>query len=312
MLDLWPESVVSAGNLKSSVIPKILNPIVKFIYKNSDRILVSSNGFINSIEDKGVNRDKIEFFPQWAEPIFKPTRSNKYLLKGVPENSFKIMFAGNIGEAQDFSSILETANQLKHDESIQWVILGGGRREAWVRSKIKEFQLGMNLSRVVHLPQKKKTIFFFTAEGRVDFRQLIKELVSNLKHRIEMKQAGVRDEARAIKGASVCGETLCCATFIEEFTPVTIRMAKDQGLALNPSKISGVCGRLMCCLQYEHQTYKELIKGVPKTGGNIQTPDGPGRVLKNNILKQTIDVRLDDESILTYSMDELKEYLNPT
>ncbi len=173
--------------------------------------------------------------------------------------------------------------------------------------KISDLNLAMNLSRVVHLPQQKKTIFFFTAEGRVDFRQLIKELVANLRHRIEMKQVGVRDEARAITGYGVCGEALCCSTFLEEFTPVTIRMAKDQGLALNPSKISGVCGRLMCCLQYEHQIYKELIKGMPKNGGRIQTPEGPGRVLKNDILGQTVLVRLEDESILTYSIEELKE-----
>ena len=166
----------------------------------------------------------------------------------------------------------------------------------------------MNLSRVVHLPHQKKTVFFFSAEGRVDFRQLIKKLVSNLRHRIEMKQVGVRDEARAIRGYGVCGETLCCASFLKEFTPVTIRMSKDQGLSLNPSKISGVCGRLMCCLQYEHQTYKELIKGMPKTGNKVQTPDGPGRVLKNDILAQTTLIRLDDESILTYSMNELKEH----
>ncbi|KMP11112.1 sporulation protein [Candidatus Nitromaritima sp. SCGC AAA799-C22] len=177
--------------------------------------------------------------------------------------------------------------------------------------KIKELKLQMNLSRVVHLPQQKKTIFFFTAEGRVDFRQLIKELVSNLRHRIEMKQVGVRDEARAITGYGVCGQTLCCSSFLEEFNPVTIRMAKDQGLALNPSKISGVCGRLMCCLQYEHDTYKELIKGMPKSNSKILTPDGPGRVLKNDILEQNILVRLEDESIISYSLDELKDYLKP-
>jgi colanic acid biosynthesis glycosyl transferase WcaI len=142
VLDLWPESVVSAGNLsKSSFVPKILNPVVKYIYKHSDKILVSSKGFINSVEDKGVRRDKIEFFPQWAETIFKPMKSNKFLLTGVPEKSFKIMFAGNIGEAQDFPSIIEAARQLRHNQDIQWVILGGGRREEWVRSKIKEYQL---------------------------------------------------------------------------------------------------------------------------------------------------------------------------
>ena len=170
---------------------------------------------------------------------------------------------------------------------------------------INKLKMKMNLSRVNHISQEKKIVFFFTAEGRVDFRQLIKELVSNLKQRIEMKQMGVRDEARAIKGYGVCGETLCCSTFLEEFTPVTIRMAKDQGLALNPSKISGACGRLMCCLQYEHQTYKELSQSMPKLGRNIQTPGGLGKVIQSNILKQTVLVRLEDESILTYSIEEL-------
>ena len=170
---------------------------------------------------------------------------------------------------------------------------------------IDKLKIKMNLSRVNHISQEKKIVFFFTAEGRVDFRQLIKELVSNLKQRIEMKQMGVRDEARAIKGYGVCGETLCCSTFLEEFTPVTIRMAKDQGLALNPSKISGACGRLMCCLQYEHQTYKELSQSMPKLGRNIQTPRGLGKVIQSNILKQTVLVRLEDESILTYSIEEL-------
>ena len=170
---------------------------------------------------------------------------------------------------------------------------------------INKLKIKMNLSRVNHISQEKKIVFFFTAEGRVDFRQLIKELVSNLKQRIEMKQMGIRDEARAIKGYGVCGETLCCSTFLEEFTPVTIRMAKDQGLALNPSKISGACGRLMCCLQYEHQTYKELSQSMPKLWGNVQTPGGLGKVIQNNIIKQTVLVRLEDESMLTYSIEEL-------
>ena len=170
---------------------------------------------------------------------------------------------------------------------------------------INKLKINMNLSRVNHIPQEKKIVFSFTAEGRVDFRQLIKELVSNLKQRIEMKQMGVRDEARAIKGYGVCGETLCCSTFLKEFTPVTIRMAKDQGLALNPSKISGACGRLMCCLQYEHQTYKELSQSMPKLWENVQTPGGLGKVMQNNIIKQTVLVRLEDESMLTYSIEEL-------
>ena len=172
---------------------------------------------------------------------------------------------------------------------------------------IKKLKLEMILSRVSLASQEKKVIFFFTAEGRVDFRQLIKELVSKLRQRIEMKQVGIRDEASVINGYGVCGETLCCSTFLEGFSPVTIRMAKDQGLALNPSKISGACGRLMCCLQYEHQIYKELLQTLPKVGSSIQTPGGSAKVLKNNIIEQTIVVSLEDESILTYSKKELSE-----
>ena len=142
VLDLWPESVVSAGNLaKSSIVPKTLNPVVKFIYKHSDRILVSSKGFIESVEGKGICVNKIEFFPQWAEPIFKPIKCSEYLLGDIPKDSFKIMFAGNIGEAQDFPSILKAAKELKGFKDINWIILGGGRREEWVKNKIKEYGL---------------------------------------------------------------------------------------------------------------------------------------------------------------------------
>ena len=171
--------------------------------------------------------------------------------------------------------------------------------------KIVELKLPMNLSRVVHQHHMNKTIFFFTAEGRVDFRQLIRDLAATLRHRIEMKQVGVRDEAKIIGGYGVCGETLCCSSWLPDFTPVTIKMAKNQGMALNPSKISGVCGRLMCCLQYEHDNYKALIKNLPRANSHIQTPDGPGRVLKNEILEQRVVVLLEDTSVMTYALDEL-------
>ena len=176
---------------------------------------------------------------------------------------------------------------------------------------IKKLQLNMKLSRVVYFSEANKSVFYFTAEGRVDFRQLVKELAASLRHRIEMRQAGVRDEARAITGNGICGETLCCSTFLTSFSPVTIRMAKDQGLALNPTKISGVCGRLMCCLQYEHGLYKELVKEMPKVGSRIDTGDGPGKVLQINILQQTVNMRLDDESIASYPLDNLRQYLKP-
>ena len=165
VLDLWPESVVSAGNLKSSFIPRILNPIVRYIYKHSDRILVSSNGFIHSIVNKGISKDKIEFFPQWAEPIFKTMKSNKFLLTGVSEKSFKIMFAGNIGEAQDFPSIIEAARQLRHNQDIQWVVLGGGRREEWVKSKIKEYELENSFHLLGSFPLEKMPELYANADA---------------------------------------------------------------------------------------------------------------------------------------------------
>ena len=141
VLDLWPESVVSASNLKTSFIPKLLIPVVKFIYGHCDRVLVSSKGFIRSIASKGVPIKKIEYFPQWAEPLFRPMKATNYLLKDIPKDSFKIMFAGNIGEAQDFPSILEAARLLKDQSSIHWIILGGGRKESWVRKKVEEYHL---------------------------------------------------------------------------------------------------------------------------------------------------------------------------
>jgi cell fate regulator YaaT (PSP1 superfamily) len=176
---------------------------------------------------------------------------------------------------------------------------------------IDKLGLSMNLSRVVYFEEMNKSIFYFTAEGRIDFRELVKQLAAKLRHRIEMRQVGVRDEAKAITGHGICGESLCCSTFLQEFTPVTIRMAKDQGLALNPSKISGVCGRLMCCLKYEHDLYRTMIKELPKIGKIINTPEGSGKVIKNDILKQVITVRLlDDDYMMYYHLDELREYLN--
>ena len=141
VLDLWPESVKSAGNLKSGIILKFLNSLVKYIYTNSDKILVSSEGFIKSIVEKGVNKKKINFLPQWAENVFKPVKPDKNDLNFIPKNSFKIMFAGNIGAAQDFPSIIKAAIILKNNKKVQWIILGGGRKENWVKSEIKKHNL---------------------------------------------------------------------------------------------------------------------------------------------------------------------------
>ena len=147
VLDLWPESVISAGNLNSGIIPKMLDPIVKFIYTHSDSILVSSKGFINTIVDKGIKRNKIQFFPQWAEPVFRPISTSDKKLPDIPKNSFVIMFAGNIGESQDFDSIIKAAYKLSEHKTIHWVILGSGRKESWVKNEINK----LNIEDIFHL-----------------------------------------------------------------------------------------------------------------------------------------------------------------
>ena len=147
VLDLWPESVISAGNLNSGIIPKMLDPIVKFIYTHSDSILVSSKGFINTIVEKGIKRNKIQFFPQWAEPVFRPISTSDKKLPDIPKNSFVIMFAGNIGESQDFDSIIKAAYKLSEHKTIHWVILGSGRKESWVKNEINK----LNIEDIFHL-----------------------------------------------------------------------------------------------------------------------------------------------------------------
>ena len=229
--------------------------------------------------------------------------SNQGLKMGLVASNKIINFRKDKNES--FYKVLRVANENDFEAENSRLSVEQ-KAKTLCSEKIIELKLPMSLSRVVHQPHMNKTIFFFTAEGRVDFRQLIRDLASNLRHRIEMKQVGVRDEAKVIGGFGICGETLCCSSWLPDFTPVTIKMAKNQGLALNPSKISGVCGRLMCCLQYEHDNYKEMVKGMPRVNSQVQTPDGPGKVLKNEILAQRVMVRLDDESINTYPKEELK------
>jgi len=162
------------------------------------------------------------------------------------------------------------------------------------QKKIEEHKLPMKLVEAEYSFDRSKIIFYFTAEGRIDFRNLVKDLANIFKARIELKQIGVRDEARLMGGYGPCGKELCCAKFLKDFEPVTIRMAKDQNLPLNPTKISGLCGRLMCCLSYENQTYKELIKGLPRLGQEMKTEKGKGKVISINPLKRSVYVEIED------------------
>ena len=176
--------------------------------------------------------------------------------------------------------------------------------------KIKEFSLKMKIIDVEYLFDGNKIIFYFVSDSRVDFRELVKSLASIFKVRIELHQVGVRDEAKIIGGLGICGKPLCCATFLNDFQPVSIKMAKDQGLSLNPTKISGTCGRLMCCLKYEEDTYLRIGENYPKTGDTVSTPSGEGVVMGSNILSGKVKVRLNNtaENIpITFDISEINK-----
>ncbi len=175
------------------------------------------------------------------------------------------------------------------------------------QQKIGEHGLDMKLVSAEYNFDGSKIIFFFTSEGRVDFRALVKDLAGTLRTRIELRQIGVRDEAKLLGGLGICGKPFCCAQFLEEFQPVSIKMAKTQNLSLNPTKISGTCGRLMCCLKYEQEAYEDLVKKAPKQESFVETPDGAGTVSGVNLLRQTAQVRLesDPETPKTYHNSEL-------
>lgn len=161
--------------------------------------------------------------------------------------------------------------------------------------KIKKHKLNMHLSEVEYKFDGSKILFYFTAEGRIDFRDLVKDLAGIFKTRIELRQIGVRDEIRRIGGNGICGRELCCCSFLGNFDTVSIKMAKEQNIALNPSKISGSCGRLMCCLKYEQNVYEEKLKKLPKVGSIVQTPEGRGTVENIETLKEVVRVKLKDE-----------------
>ncbi|MFQ5561535.1 MAG: stage 0 sporulation family protein [Nitrospinota bacterium] len=154
------------------------------------------------------------------------------------------------------------------------------------QERIRERELAMKLARVEFDFMAEKATFYFSAEGRVDFRDLVKDISHKLKMKVEMWQIGVRDEARISGGCGTCGKPLCCSTFLRDFEPVSIRMAKDQSLALNPMKISGTCGRLMCCLGYEHKTYCQMKKGLPRVGRMVTTAEGKGKITQINVLNR--------------------------
>ncbi len=176
------------------------------------------------------------------------------------------------------------------------------------QEKIEKHKLEMKLIHVEYSFDGNKILFYFTANGRVDFRELVKDLAGVFRTRIELRQVGVRDEAKIMGGLCVCGRPLCCSSFLSDFQPVSIKMAKEQGLSLNPTKISGTCGRLMCCLKYEQEVYDDLHKVTPPVGALVQTPRGNGTVMAVALLSGRLRVRLDEAegAIADFGRDEVK------
>ncbi|MCC8160055.1 MAG: stage 0 sporulation family protein [Oscillospiraceae bacterium] len=212
--------------------------------------------------------------------------------KSIKEEQFKKPLKGVIRVATDADTEKYKKNKELEKEAYKICL-----------EKIKKHKLEMKLVEVEYTFDGNKILFYFTADGRIDFRELVKDLANVFKTRIELRQIGVRDEAKTLGSIGVCGRSLCCSQFLGEFAPVSIKMAKEQGLSLNPTKISGACGRLMCCLKFEQDTYEEILKVTPRQGALVKTPDGTGSVEYVSLLKGLVKVKLDDDNEKT-----LKEF----
>ncbi len=206
---------------------------------------------------------------------------------------------------------LKNVYRLATEEDLEQVRLNQDlEKEAYRHclERIAERKLDMNLVKVECLFDRSKMIFYFTAEGRLDFRELVRDLVARFRTRVEMRQIGVRHEAKLLGGLGSCGRELCCATFLRDFEPVSVKMAKEQNLSLNPTKISGLCGRLMCCLTYEFPVYQDLKRDMPKLGKRITLHKGlEGKVIRQNVLEHKVTVILNDGREVTCTPEELLE-----
>ena len=221
--------------------------------------------------------------------IVETARGMEYGIAVVP---------GKEVEESDIIAPLKPIIRLANEEDIQRNLENKTLAEEAFKiceEKIIVHQLDMNLIDTEYTFDRNKLIFYFTAEGRIDFRELVKDLAAIFRTRIELRQIGVRDEAKSLGGLGCCGRPLCCSTWLGEFQPVSIKMAKDQSLSLNPTKISGICGRLFCCLKYENETYEGILEYMPEVGSIIKTPDGVGKVLDSQVLAEEVKVLMDNK-----------------
>lgn len=221
-----------------------------------------------------------------------------------------------IDESEVHGELKNVLRIAAEEDHIQHIENRNAAKEALLvcQEKIKEHKLEMRLISSEYTFDKSKLIFYFTADGRVDFRELVRDLAAVFRTRIELRQIGVRDEAKVLGGLGSCGRECCCSSFLTEFSPVTIKMAKDQGLSLNPTNISGICGRLLCCLRYEQEGYEEILKKMPKQGFQVETPLGDGIVIDTYNIQEMVKVKVQvDDSFEThvFPLDELKTKKRP-
>ena len=251
---------------------------------------------------------KIYFFdPKWLEV----QKGEKVVVETTQgEEIAEVVVPNRMIEEEKLTSPLKkvlrlaSSRDLKHAEECR-----KKEKEAFelCNKKIKEHKLDMTLTDVEYKFDNSKILFYFTADGRVDFRDLVKDLAAVYKTRIELRQIGVRDEVKRIGGNGVCGRELCCCSFLGDFETVSIKMAKEQNISLNPSKISGNCGRLMCCLKYEQEVYEDKLKKMPNIGAIVKTPDGQGEVDGIEPLKEVIKVKIKDGEIYKFKRYEVKD-----
>ena len=251
---------------------------------------------------------KIYFFdPKWLEV----QKGEKVVVETTQgEEIAEVVVPNRMIEEEKLTSPLKkvlrlaSSRDLKHAEECR-----KKEKEAFelCNKKIKEHKLDMILTDVEYKFDNSKILFYFTADGRVDFRDLVKDLAAVYKTRIELRQIGVRDEVKRIGGNGVCGRELCCCSFLRDFETVSIKMAKEQNISLNPSKISGNCGRLMCCLKYEQEVYEDKLKKMPNIGAIVKTPDGQGEVDGIEPLKEVIKVKIKDGEIYKFKRYEVKD-----
>ncbi|MDP1852748.1 MAG: stage 0 sporulation family protein [Candidatus Omnitrophota bacterium] len=258
------------------------------LYFIFDKITLKADDYVIVEADRGIDYGQVVTDP---EILSSPARAGLPVhLKERPKEKLEdgIKKVLRLATPQDIKQIQQNKQKAKEVFSS-------------CTKKIEEHKLDMKLVDAEYSFDRTKLIFYFTAKGRVDFRELVKDLAHLFKTRIELRQIGVRDEAKIFGGFGPCGRGLCCAKFLKEFEPVTIKMAKEQNLPLNPPKISGLCGRLMCCLSYEYKTYKDLSLGLPQEGAKVVLPEGKGSVLSVNPLKGTALVELEDGRHITVS-----------